>query len=256
MTEKPLPQQRWLTEGLVIATFPVFGYYMAYRYETGYLGYFGVPDVFVSVTADAFFAAFAALISGLLSLFAIANLAAMLLPKGGAGNLRLFMPLVVMLIFAAVPIVFWSGVKTLISVNALMVIFIFLYYVTPIFQPGNRSFVDKLRRSFEHEAPIIEKSLYARAEDFLGRGLYLMILASVLILPMLAGFAGAHAAAVQKRFLSATIEGDEFVLLRKVGDNAIFIAVSDLRVDKKERKYIVRELNADAGRLKTFLLSG
>ena len=65
-------REKLLSDGLLIASMPLLGYSIAFAYESGYAGYYGIPLQLISLTLTQILVAIAALISIIYVLLAAA----------------------------------------------------------------------------------------------------------------------------------------------------------------------------------------
>ena len=74
-------KQGWITEGLILASIPVLGYFFAFQYEAGYASYFQYPKELILVGLPQIVLATITLWTGLIILFMLVESITMMLPK-------------------------------------------------------------------------------------------------------------------------------------------------------------------------------
>jgi hypothetical protein len=78
MAEEPTQRSllSWISEGIILAGSPLAGYLIAFRYESGYSGFFKIPPEFININIISIFIATGAIYS---LLFMILSLVAPIL---------------------------------------------------------------------------------------------------------------------------------------------------------------------------------
>lgn len=201
-----------LTEGIIIATVPVIGYWIAFLFEFGYCNYFNIPSTFVEIGIQNIMIAIIGLLGLLAIIFNFANFFFMSfkwLPKTIKASLqRIFLASAFtygFFLFNKHPI------SQVILITSIMFIFlIFIEFVFPLIrQTKTKGYLEKLKAQdkFDFE----EHTLLDVAAIKIGYNKFLLIYL-VFILSFLAYFAGSYNAKYQINFLVLNNEKELVVL--------------------------------------------
>jgi len=185
----------WVSQGIVVAAVPLIGYAMAFLYEVGFCGEFGIPLEFISVNLTTVFIA----VGTLLLVVAIS----------------LFY--VVLVMNLAVAIIFWGLWYELIMVAFLFAFFVFWIFVSPWITQKEGAYIKRVeaQRKVDSQA----KTIIDYVIRYIGWGNSFVIFL-VLFFVALSYIAGISHAKKQTEFLIPSTYPNS-VVLRVYGDNMI-----------------------------------
>jgi hypothetical protein len=245
MTEKKIG----LTEGILIASIPVIGYWCAFLYELGYNTYFGIPSFFVEVGLVPTMVAILSLCSFFAFIYMYAEVIFMTVFRGLPAPLKssfLVICLVCSIVvgFAIIGRLTFSEFVTS-SIPIIAVICFLEFFFPLITQRKTKGYLAKLEAQNTTELSV--NSLLNVVARKIGRnffaGLYFFYLFS-----LLAYFAGGFNAKFQREFmvLSGT---PELVVLKKYDSN--FVAANFDRLSKTvSTEYVLLPVDKSLGQFK------
>lgn len=205
----------WLT----IAAVPLIGYAMAFLYEVGFCGEFGIPREFISLSLTRVFIAAGALVGVAFVMFWFVELFLHFAPQPERlifKHLAFFFS--IFLLNLAMSIVFWGLWREIIMVWLIFVFFMLQLFVLPLItQRKKGSYLEKLEA--QRRIDFQTRSLLDYFARFFGREILIIILV-ILVVLVLSYLAGVSQAKKQTEFLIPSTYPDS-VVMRIYGDNMI-----------------------------------
>jgi len=208
----------WVSQGIVVAAVPLIGYAMAFLYEVGFCGEFGIPLEFISVNLTTVFIAVGTLLLVVAIIFYVISLLMMIPePKHPVIRWQLSLFYVVLVMNLAVAIIFWGLWYELIMVAFLFAFFVFWIFVSPWITQKEGAYIKRVeaQRKVDSQA----KTIIDYVIRYIGWGNSFVIFL-VLFFVALSYIAGISHAKKQTEFLIPSTYPNS-VVLRVYGDNMI-----------------------------------
>lgn len=228
MSEQAQKNGKLITDAFLISVAPAFAYAVAYFFEVGYVGYYGIPEFFISVSLERFLYILSVLITMyVVSVYILDSLFVFFHEK-----LKSVRP-VHYVFFFFLFLSTWYGIHGLVFVGlnlnssfflALGVIGFLCVYILPVF--GKKSwneYLNELNRIDDCDAEKRSKSLTSRLANHEKWGELYLIVTLVLVILQFSKILGGYIAYKEHSFLLAKINGADYVLIRSYGDNNIFV---------------------------------
>lgn len=246
--------QSYFSETLVIATIPIISYAIAYFFEVGFLMAYNIPEYIIQISIENFFYVFI-VINGLLflifSLVDIGTLFVHNLPENIRKNWFLFlkipfvyMPFIVMGING---FIHHENFGWLYLAMALTFTGIMLFdYTYPAFF-NQKGYLNELREMRKIDVEISKNTFSTKFAEYIGLKGFLIFMFCILTFPTTA-YLGISQGYLQSKFPITDINGNNYALIRKYGETAVFIEVEKQWIDLysyneiKGKKFIFSQL--------------
>lgn len=227
----------FLLSGCGVAVLSGAAYLTSYTYETGYAGFFGIPEQMIKLDLINVCISFSAIFVYLLMSFCIIDFAYMHWPANvGPIGRSLFRLLPIFIAIAVIGFVFEDWKILLSPVGGFLLGIIVIEFTFPLFQRG-KTYREKLEAQEEVERNV--KGLPDLMMRSPGGRTALISFALILFPLMIAGLAGTRQASKQEAFLMIHGE-DDIVVLRIYGDRLI-CAPLDRAAKTVHRSIIIME---------------
>ena len=230
-----------ISDTLIISAIPAIAYGIAFFFERGYLGAFGLPDFIITVSIERFFFALSVLMGVFIILMNILDFFFGFIPEDNNYNWRLILSGVLLIMFPLLAIYqFFFGHLTwvigLAGVTGLLGIF--FVYIQPLIEAENlEDYFAKLQESDQRDRDRASRSLTSRIANKIGPGFYITAMSVLLLMPIVAGYMGTLTAQRQTKYLATEIDGKEFALIRTYNDLFIYAEASREWIDLYNYKY-------------------
>lgn len=223
--QKPTDQPaRWkLSEAALLAAIPAYGYFLAFRYETGFATYYGYPDSLVVVSLEKVFAASLAMIIFLASLLIIANSISMMLSKENEDKVYYFTTLIISVVLALSHIMLrFPTITEFLMRNAGPILFCAFVYGHPLFSMKKHGgYFASLKAGEDASDESKRRSLIGRFSLRFSYQGFLALVMAIFFMPLIASDVG-HRDAQQRSSYLVFERAREFVVLRIYGETMIY----------------------------------
>lgn len=237
-----MESRKILSEGLLIALATAFAYAMAYKYQSGYFSYFGMPSLYITPTTGMVIKAAVSLLSFLLMAWAALRTMWFVSPSNSTPLRRAFNRTAWMAFFV-VTICLVSFNRTLaLAIITVSVVFIaaFQYLLPLITQRQVSGYEQKLIAQEGVEGRVSENSLEAKLSELVDlRFLVLLFVAMTLL--SFTGLLGAHTARTKQFFFIPEDQPRTVVLY--MNENAVILGRYDPTTLTLTGQYVVEHLS-------------
>ena len=147
--------------------------------------------------------------------------------------------------FVFLAVVLGNFIETL-ALSWIPIFMLTAYYLPPLFSKNGKTYNERLKNSFKKELPVIERGVYFKAEKWIGKEIYLAIIITLIVLPIVSGGIGYMKARKQAVFMVTEIDNKKYALLRSYQDYLILIEYEEKWIDlyysekKFMNKYLLR----------------
>ncbi len=251
MSETPSNEtlsERWkVSETVLLAAFPVYGFYLAYRYESGIADYYGYTNSFIIVSIENIFIATGALLSIAAVLFIILNALYTFIPEEKQKYLIYFLPLIYIALFY---IGYLSTKKPNLSESLIVAALLFsipsIYYIPPIFSIRKYGgYLNSLIALEKQEEEFKRRTIVAKISMKIGMKKYLMLIVLLFMMPLFSNNLGYRDAKNKPSYLVFNT-GKEFVVLKIYGQNMIY-APLNRKEHQFSNEFFLRPLTPNLG---------
>lgn len=235
-----------LPEGILLALIPALAYAIALMYELGFASYFGIPISLVDVGFSSFGVSILSLFVVAAVLFFTANFLFMLWPESRREDIQYFHPLLFWGLFLLATFLVRKEFLPVLKTYWFVIIMILLFYIAPIFQyRKEKGYINKIKASWNAEAPIIGRSLIGKMHDKFGYFRVISLVTILIFFPLLSFNVGVSAAKGKSSFL-VFHEESEYVVLKIYGD--IMVCAQFQRTERMiVQRFVLKKIGEPPG---------
>ncbi|AZV60315.1 hypothetical protein [Peribacillus frigoritolerans] len=236
----------WLDSSILIALVTALGYYVAYSYKKGFLGYYGITDVFlnqisitsvilsISIMSSSIFSAYTFYLNAI-AIFKNENNPLVIIFK------NYFVPLLT-IVFFSIP--FFKG--NLVYIFFLTLFIIVWLYIIPIFTYWKvKGYSNKLRKKLDKRDPdgfTLEKFLWLVKSV---PSVKFMVVISIFLLgSSVANLFGNSKAKSKTEYMLIEKKGGEYLVIENSGDNFIIAPLNSKNKTIKQ-EFLMIDIKSD-----------
>jgi hypothetical protein len=240
--DDPNKKDTWISNGLLIATFPAFSYAIAYAYEWGADKYYGISAQLIEITLPGTFLAFISLLGIIFLLWQTAEVFNPLwvkLPDPIRRRLKLYNGF--LMVFIAYVLIAEEKIGNLKFLWIFFGLSVFFDFIVPALAfRDKRSYADRILQ--RHNEDLSYDTVLDKIFKHSGASWFLVVLIAIYML-VLSYSLGMGTARRQAEYLLVVGQNDE-VVLRQYGD--VIVSARINRISKQIAKiYTVRKLSAE-----------
>lgn len=217
-------KSKLLNDGMIIGLATILSYFLVFVYESSYLRYFNISSEFVSVSLEKFIIFIISISGFFLLLYLMIDLILFFIPKKENFVGRRIFTFIVIQTIIFLPILYinnfsikWWGYSIL-----GLIIYALFYFGFPLIHRNKKGYKDKL---IEQQKIENYPSLLDRAGGLFGNkgGLFIVIFIYLIYISYILG---SYNAKEQKEFIVASIDNNNFAVIREYGDNIILLKIN------------------------------
>jgi len=232
--------RKWLSDGILIALATLLGYLIAYRYESGYMSFFGVPDDFIEINLIRVLIAGFTIFSVLLTFIVMIEGLLFLLPKDLGFFTRPLLKLSPFLLAVVISLLTYGlEWRKYIFLLILLIIFSFLEFVFPLLsQKEVKGYREKLIAQDKYDTERISTRFISHFYENVERPT-IFIFAIILFVVLFAATFGESKAMRQIDYLTINTS-PEAVVIRTYGDKLICLPFDRKSKEFKKRFFVIK----------------
>lgn len=227
MSEQAKENGKLMTDALLISVAPAFAYGVAYFFEVGYIGHYGIPEFLISVSLERFLYVLSILIATYVASINILDALFVFFPEKFK---KIRFTHYLFFFFLSLPTLYGAYGLTFIGFNwyfslffVIGIIGIFCVYILPAFGKSSwNEYVNELDRIDDSDREKRSKSLTSRLVNHQKWGGLYSICLLVIFALYFSKILGSFIAYKENNFLVAKIDNADFVMIRSYGDNNIW----------------------------------
>jgi len=225
---------------MIIAIATLFGYFIIYRYESGFLDFFGIPDIFIEITLTSILIAGFVVFFLLLLLFNFFALFSIFYPKDFWPYSRSIIIISPFLLWLIIDLMLYgSESRNWTWLLGCLVVFSFLGFVFPLLRQRQiKGYREKLIAQAEAEMKTLSTKLYSRLFTNIDRREFLIfaLILTAFVFPKDFGKLKAR----QQVNYSVINTSPEAVVLRTYGDKMLCIPFDRKNKEIQRRFFILK----------------
>lgn len=210
-----------ITDAVLLAIASGLSYYCAYKYETGYLGHFGLPEYLAVVSLEQVSAAFSAFVALFVVIIITIDFVIFVMRAGFAQRYprQTILILIYVLWFILMIVIIPSGPVLWFSL-LFFALFLLTRFIPPLFNRDQKPYLERFEDHITGDRHTDSFDLLDRLGKFIGVEAITFVAIAVLILPFVAELLGTRAAIYEAKFLVADRVGP-WALIRSYGNYGI-----------------------------------
>jgi hypothetical protein len=229
---------RFLSEAIALSSLGVFCYLLAFVYEAGYFGAFGIPLHLIQTSIDAVFVLVVTIGAALYVVYGVVNLVAMLWPKHPIIQIKIIRVATVLLLVLWPGLVYGFAAADRTSILVAVLILLLLEVAWPVFVYRKRGPLAKRFEADEAaEDPTRARTLLGRLQLAGGPLAYWVVLAGYLALALAHSAGRAEATRTEDHYF---IEDDPQWLVVRVYPSVIVAVPFDSASGTIQRRIMMR----------------
>lgn len=216
--------RRFFSEGILLGAAPVIAYAISYYFEVGYLNFFSLPSFLIKVSLENFFYTLSCLMGTLLALYWIFNAAYTDIERFIQKGMHLgFALMFFLLAVSSFLFVISKDLKNALMLEVIPVALAIYFFVPPLFKLKGSDYATRLTEWLDKGGEAHSRGLIGRAKAHFGEGMVIGVLLILTLMPLAAQNVGYKRAQAEKEFWMTSINGRQYVLLRKYDSNLLLV---------------------------------